>query len=86
MAFGSAVQDRPSDIFKAKVSVSPFPEEDVRGLLELIGDDQVLFGSDWPHPEGNKTPGDYVASLEGIPADAVQKVMRQNALHLLGVA
>lgn len=86
VAFGSAVADRPSDIFKAKVSVSPFPEEDVRGLIELIGGDQVLFGSDWPHPEGNKTPGDYVACLEGTQADVVRKVMRQNALNLLGVA
>jgi predicted TIM-barrel fold metal-dependent hydrolase len=86
VAFGSAVEDRPSDIFKAKVSVSPFPEEDVRGLIELIGSDQVLFGSDWPHPEGNKTPGDYVACLEGTDEDVVRKVMRQNALDLLGVA
>jgi len=85
VAFGSAVKDRPSDIFKARVSVSPFPEEDVRGLIDLIGDDQVLFGSDWPHPEGNKAPADYVACLEGTEAEVVRKVMRENALHLLGV-
>ena len=36
--------------------MSPFPEEDVVALTELIGVDRVLFGSDWPHPEGNIPP------------------------------
>ena len=84
-AFGTAVEDRPSEIFKRRISVSPFPEEDVRGLIDLIGVDQVLFGSDWPHPEGNKAPRDYVKCLEGVAPDDVEKVMRGNALDLLGV-
>ena len=49
--------DLPSDVFKEHIYVSPFPEEDVIGLTEMIGVDRVLFGSDWPHPEGNITPG-----------------------------
>lgn len=85
VAFGSAVEDKPSDIFKARISVSPFPEEDVRGLIDLIGVDRVMFGSDWPHPEGNQTPGDYRHCLDGLADEAVQKVMRHNALDLLGV-
>ena len=39
--------------------MSPFPEEDIAGLVELIGADRVLFGSDWPHPEGTPQPIDY---------------------------
>ena len=38
--------------------VAPFPEEDVEELATLIGADRVLFGSDWPHPEGVAHPGD----------------------------
>jgi predicted TIM-barrel fold metal-dependent hydrolase len=85
VAFGSAVDDKPSDIFKDRISVSPFPEEDVRGLIDLIGVDQVLFGSDWPHPEGNHHPRDYARCLEGVSPEDTQKVMRQNALDLLRV-
>jgi predicted TIM-barrel fold metal-dependent hydrolase len=82
-AFGTKVEHRPSDIFKEKVYVSPFPEEDVVGLTELIGVDRVLFGSDWPHPEGNIQPADYVECLNKLhPAD-VKKIMRDNALSLL---
>jgi predicted TIM-barrel fold metal-dependent hydrolase len=86
VAFGSAVSDRPSDIFKERVSISPFPEEDVRALIELLGTNQVLFGSDWPHPEGTKTPSDYLACLDGCSPDVIQRVMRTNALELLGAA
>lgn len=86
VAFGSAVSDRPSDIFKERVSISPFPEEDVRALIELLGTNQVLFGSDWPHPEGTKRPGDYLACLDGCSPDVIQRVMRGNALELLGAA
>lgn len=82
-AFGARVTERPSSIFKDRVYVSPFPEEDVVGLTELIGVDHVLFGSDWPHPEGNIEPVDYAECLQKLPAADVRKIMRDNALGLL---
>jgi predicted TIM-barrel fold metal-dependent hydrolase len=82
-AFGVRVDDRPSDIFREKVWVSPFPEEDVVGLTELIGADRVIFGSDWPHPEGTVTPGAYAESIQKLDAADVRKIMRDNALSLL---
>ena len=36
------------------------------GLTEMIGVDRVLFGSDWPHPEGNITPVDYVECIQKL--------------------
>jgi len=82
-AFGVKLDDRPSDVFKAHVYVSPFPEEDVVGLAELIGADRVLFGSDWPHPEGNIAPADYAECIEKLPEDDIKKIMRDNALSLI---
>jgi predicted TIM-barrel fold metal-dependent hydrolase len=82
-AYGEKVDDRPSDIFRAHVYVSPFPEEDVVGLTELIGVDRVLFGSDWPHPEGNITPLDYAECIQKLDSADVKKIMRDNALHLI---
>ena len=38
-----------------------------RGLVELIGADHVLFGSDYPHPEGLADPIMLVDDLEGLP-------------------
>jgi predicted TIM-barrel fold metal-dependent hydrolase len=82
-AFGTTLTDRPSDVFKEKVFVAPFPEEDIVGLCNLIGADRVIFGSDWPHPEGNVEPLDYLESLEGLDAAGVRQVMRDNALSLV---
>jgi predicted TIM-barrel fold metal-dependent hydrolase len=82
-AFGTTISDLPSDVFKAHVYVSPFPEEDVIALTELIGVDRVLFGSDWPHPEGNVTPADYVDCISKLDAPDVERIMRGNALELL---
>jgi len=53
------------------------------GLTGLIGADRVLFGSDWPHPEGNVEPIDYISCLNKLSAEDVRKIMRDNALSLL---
>jgi len=82
-AWGQKLKDLPSDIFKEHVYVSPFPEEDVVGLTELIGVDRVLFGSDWPHPEGNIQPVDYVSCIEKLDPVDQKKIMRDNALELI---
>ena len=82
-AFGTKVEDRPSDIFKEHVYVSPFPEEDVVALSELITVDRVLFGSDWPHPEGNIQPIDYVECIQKLDPADVKKIMRDNALAII---
>lgn len=44
--------EHPVEQFKRHVWVNPFHEEDMTGLIDLIGADRVLFGSDYPHPEG----------------------------------
>ena len=55
----------PIDVIKRNIYISPFWEEDLGALAELIGVDHVLFGSDYPHPEGLADPASYVDELEG---------------------
>jgi predicted TIM-barrel fold metal-dependent hydrolase len=83
-AFGQTMQDLPSDVFKEHIYISPFPEEDVVGLTEMIGVDRVLMGSDWPHPEGNIMPADFADSIQKLPEADIKKIMRDNLLELLG--
>jgi predicted TIM-barrel fold metal-dependent hydrolase len=82
-AFGETVHDRPSDVFRRHFWVSPFPEEDVAALVEQIGADRVLFGSDWPHSEGTEQPADYVDYLGKLTGEDKKRVLRDNALSLL---
>ena len=75
----------PVAVFKRNVYVSPFWEEDLVALAELIGDEHVLFGSDYPHPEGLADPASYVDQLAGAPEEVVRKIMGGNLASLMGV-
>jgi predicted TIM-barrel fold metal-dependent hydrolase len=75
----------PIEVFKRNVYVSPFWEEDLPALAELIGEDHVLFGSDYPHPEGLADPASYVDELEGAPEHVVRKIMGANLARLMNV-
>jgi predicted TIM-barrel fold metal-dependent hydrolase len=81
-------QECPEDpvaVFKRQVYVHPFHEEDISGMVDLLGDDHVLFGSDFPHPEGLADPVSYVDDLEGLPDESVRKIMGGNLAGLIGV-
>jgi predicted TIM-barrel fold metal-dependent hydrolase len=73
---------RPSEVFRRHVYVSPYPEDDVNALVDLIGADRVLFGSDYPHPEGLAEPAAFANLLEGRSDAEVRRVMRDNAVEL----
>jgi predicted TIM-barrel fold metal-dependent hydrolase len=79
-----AFDENPVEVFKRNIWVHPFHEEDPRGLIEMLGADRVLFGSDYPHPEGMADPISFVDELEGLPHDTVAKVMGGNLSKLMG--
>jgi predicted TIM-barrel fold metal-dependent hydrolase len=79
-------EEHPVDVFKRNVYVHPFHEEDVKGLVELLGADHVLFGSDYPHPEGLADPITYVDDIEGLPREDVVRIMGGNLAGLMKVA
>jgi len=75
----------PVMVFKRNIHVSPFWEEDLGALAELIGVDRVLFGSDYPHPEGLADPASYVDELEGLDDESIRKIMGGNLARLLEI-
>jgi len=79
-------EEDPVETFKRSVYVHPFHEDDVFGLIEAVGIDRVLFGSDFPHPEGLADPLSYLDELEGLARDDVAKVMGGNLSSLIGTA
>ena len=80
-----AFEEHPVEVFKRNVFVHPFHEEDTPRLCRLIGADRVIFGSDWPHPEGLADPISFVDELEGMPQDEVRQVMGGNLARLLHI-
>jgi predicted TIM-barrel fold metal-dependent hydrolase len=76
----------PVAVFKRNVWVHPFHEDDPMDIVRLIGADRVLFGSDYPHPEGLAEPVSYVERLDGLPHDDIARIMGGNLAHILKLA
>ncbi|MEV5834997.1 amidohydrolase family protein [Nocardia sp. NPDC052112] len=74
----------PVEMIK-KIYVSPFWEEDLIELSGLIGPDHVLFGSDYPHPEGLAEPARYIDEIKELPVADQAKIMGGNLARLLNV-
>jgi predicted TIM-barrel fold metal-dependent hydrolase len=82
---GGRWSGRPSDVFRQHVYVSPYHEEPLPYLCELIGSDKVVFGSDYPHPEGLADPVDFAHGLAGMADQDIRNVMRDNQRRLVGL-
>ena len=82
---GGPLPARPSEVLAEHLWVCPFPEEDVVELIGVLGAEHVLFGSDYPHPEGLREPADFVPLLDGCGPDSKRRVLRDNTAALLGI-
>ncbi|MFV0316798.1 MAG: amidohydrolase family protein [Microthrixaceae bacterium] len=76
----------PVMVLKRNVVVHPFHEENTQGLIDVIGVDNVVFGSDYPHPEGLADPISFIDELDGLPEDQIAKVMGGNLGRLMDAA
>jgi predicted TIM-barrel fold metal-dependent hydrolase len=74
---------RPSDYFKQHCFVAPFPEENVDRVVEAVGIEPIVFGSDFPHGEGLPEPQAYLGQLKNFSDDQVKTVMRDNLARFL---
>jgi predicted TIM-barrel fold metal-dependent hydrolase len=72
----------PVDQFQENCWVAPYVEEDVGELARHIPTDRILFGSDWPHPEGVADPRDFFDCLDGFDDEDVRKIMSGNVRAL----
>ena len=81
-----AFAEKPSITFKRSFWTHPFHEENPLKLVNLLGADRVVFGSDFPHVEGLSDPLSYLDDLQGLEGDDLAKVMGGNLLGLLGVS
>jgi predicted TIM-barrel fold metal-dependent hydrolase len=75
-------KEDPVALFRERVWINPFWEDDVNEVVELMGDTHVIFGSDWPHVEGMPEPLDYVAEIAHFAPEMQRRILRDNALSL----
>lgn len=77
--------EHPHDVFRRNVWVSPFWEGCVADVVETVGWDKVLFGSDYPHPEGLPEPRGYWKYAEGMDVRRTYDFMGDNARRFMGL-
>ncbi|MEW4467517.1 amidohydrolase family protein [Parasphingorhabdus sp. JC815] len=80
---------KPSEYFARNIFVgcSALPDEETTEAYYKIGIDRILWGTDYPHPEGT-WPGTLEKmqlSLGGLPEDDIQKMLGTNALEIYDV-
>ena len=66
----------PFEVFKRNFYVHIFHEPDPQGLLDLgLPADRLMFGSDFPHPEGLGDPLAYSEVVEDLPQEDQELIM-----------
>jgi predicted TIM-barrel fold metal-dependent hydrolase len=80
--FGRSTGD-PVETFRRHVYVSPYPEEDLEEIVQVMSARRVVFGSDWPHPEGVARPADFFASTGSLTDHELRSIARDNTLELM---
>jgi predicted TIM-barrel fold metal-dependent hydrolase len=76
----------PVEEVKNRIHISPFWEEDLGELSSIVGVERVLFGSDYPHPEGLAEPARYIDVLNErtkLTEDEKAKIMGGNLARLV---
>jgi predicted TIM-barrel fold metal-dependent hydrolase len=76
----------PVEAFKRCVYITPFWEDRFTEIVNMVGTDRVMFGSDWPHPEGLKDPITFVDELADFGEEDVAKIMGGNLMKLMKVS
>jgi predicted TIM-barrel fold metal-dependent hydrolase len=75
----------PSETFKQNIWVQMNHEEDPRPVIDAIGIDRVVFGSDYPHVEGMADPLSFLEDIADLPEDHQRLYMGGTMLRLMGI-
>ena len=75
-------KEDPLEQFTSHVWINPFWEDDVHEVVDHMGADRVVFGSDWPHIEGMPTPLHYVDELSGFDDATRKRILLDNVTEL----
>ncbi len=77
--------EHPHDVFRRNIWVSPFWEGCVSDVVNTVGWDKVLFGSDYPHPEGLTEPKGFWRYAEGMDVRRTYDFIGDNARRFMGL-
>jgi predicted TIM-barrel fold metal-dependent hydrolase len=85
---GSAASRLPSSNYWGRVYSCMFKDKVGSRLLDLIGADQVMFETDYPHSDSTwpNSPDRAAELLRGVPEHDQYKILRGNAIRLFNLS
>ncbi len=75
--------EEPVGAIHRNLYISPFWEDDIQALGKYLPADHIVFGSDYPHPEGLADPVSYVEHLVGLSDQEVSDFMGATLTSLI---
>lgn len=75
----------PMEALRRNVFIHVFHDPNPAEIIGLLGEDNAMWGSDFPHPEGLRDPLAFSEEITDLPLDVQQKVMGGNLARLVGV-
>lgn len=61
-------------------------EKALRYLLDVMGEDKIVLGSDYPFPLGERIPGNLIESISELSFVTRRKLIGENALKWLNIS
>jgi predicted TIM-barrel fold metal-dependent hydrolase len=81
-----AFLENPRDVFLRNIYINPFWEDSLEALIDVMTPGHIMFGSDYPHPEGLAEPFAWAEEVSALyPEPDVRKIMGGNMFDLLGL-
>jgi predicted TIM-barrel fold metal-dependent hydrolase len=74
----------PHETIREHVWFHPHFEENPNKLVDMVGVDHIMFGSDWPHAEGLANPAEWIDVIANLSEVDKAKIMGGNLMGLLG--
>ncbi|HJQ41714.1 MAG TPA: amidohydrolase family protein [Jatrophihabitantaceae bacterium] len=81
------IPEPPSSYYYRQIYGCFFRDQHGIDALEKVGVDNITFETDYPHTDSTWPDTQKVAAelMDGVPEDAVYKIMRGNAIHMLSL-
>jgi aminocarboxymuconate-semialdehyde decarboxylase len=86
IARGACQQPPASYVDRFCVDSAVFSEPSLRLLVDVMGADRVLLGSDYPFPLGEERPGELIRTVSWLSNQDRDRLLGGNALSFLGLS
>jgi aminocarboxymuconate-semialdehyde decarboxylase len=85
IARGACLRPPAAYVDRFLVDSAVFSEPSLRLLVDVMGVDRVLLGSDYPYPLGEQRPGELIRTVSWLDSADRDRLLGGNALEFLGI-